>query len=320
MPIEISNWIAENFNIGVEFQTKILYSLIVILLILFLRWVANKILARRIEDSNTLFMGRKWIGYLALALGILFVGSIWLRDAGSLATYLGLVSAALVIALQDPIANIVGWVFIMGRRPFVIGDRIEIGDSAGDVIDIRFFQFTLMEIGNWVDADQSTGRVLHIPNNDVFKNPIANYSKGFAFLWDEIAVVVTFESDWRRGKELLLDIAERRSAHLSKSARQRLQKAARRYMIHYDKLTPIVYTKVVDHGVCLTIRYLTGPRRRRGSQEEIWEEILDIFAAEPKLDFAYPTQRLYHNPTESHPALRPNFQNADAQPKESDPV
>jgi small-conductance mechanosensitive channel len=80
-------------------------------------------------------------------------------SGGSVVTYLGLVSAALVIALQDPITNFVGWVFIISRRPFEIEDRIQIGEDAGDVIDIRFFQFSLNEIGNWVDADQSTGRI-----------------------------------------------------------------------------------------------------------------------------------------------------------------
>lgn len=295
---EITGWIELNFSVNPDIQTKIFYSLVVILSLFLLRLVTNAILNRRIKDTATLYRRRKGIGYLFLGIGFILLVVIWLRGAGSVVTYLGLVSAALVIALQDPITNFVAWIFIVSRRPFEIEDRIEIGDVAGDVIDTRFFQFSLLEIRNWVDADQSTGRILHIPNRQVFSENIANYSKGFNFIWNEIPVVVTFESDWRKGKILLQEIAERHTAHLSKSARKRIQSAAKRYLIYYKNLTPIVYTKVVDHGITLTMRYLCGPRRRRGTEEAIWEEILDVFAKDPALDFAYPTQRLYYNPVE----------------------
>jgi small-conductance mechanosensitive channel len=228
-----------------------------------------------------------------------------MRGAGSLATYLGLVSAALVIALQDPISNFVGWVFIVSRRPFEIEDRIQIGEDAGDVIDIRFFQFSLLEIGNWVDADQSTGRVLHIPNRRVFAENVANYSQGFSYIWNEIAVVVTFESDWRKAKHELLAIAQRHAAQASSKARERIRRASKRYLIYYKNLTPIVYTKVIDYGITLTIRYLCAPQRRRSTTEAIWEDVLTFVAGEPTIEFAYPTQRIYYHPVEGPPELGP---------------
>ncbi len=85
------------------------------------------------------------------------------------------ISAGLAIALQGPITNLAGWPFILWRRPLDVGDLIQIGDYAGDVINIRIFQFTLLEIGNWVDADQSIGRIIHIPNGDVFSKSLASY-------------------------------------------------------------------------------------------------------------------------------------------------
>ncbi len=295
---ELTTWIHQNFNLSYDVQTKLFYSLVVILALFLLRLLANAILHRRIHDSASLYRWRKNLGYFSWGLGIFFIAMIWMRGAGSVATYLGLVSAALVIALQDPITNLVAWVFIVSRRPIEIEDRIEIEGVAGDVIDIRFFQFSLNEIGNWVDADQSTGRVLHIPNRKVFSENIANYTQGFPYLWNEIPVVVTFESDWRKAKEILQVIAERHSAELSTEASIRARQVSSRYLIYYKNLTPIVYTKVVDHGVTLTIRYLCATRGRRSSLEAIWEDILDAFAADPALDFAYPTQRLYYHPLE----------------------
>ena len=191
--------------------------------------------------------------------------------------------------------NIAGWVFIIWRRPFDVGDRIEIGGHAGDVIDKRLFMFSLMEIGKWVDADQSTGRVIHLPNGLVIKNPLANYSQGFTYIWHEIPVLVTFESNWEKAKRILQDIANQQSEHLSKEAEKRVKQAAKKFMIFYTKLTPIVWTSVEDCGVLLTIRYLTDPRKRRGTEQAIWEDILRKFAINDDIDFAYPTTRFYHN-------------------------
>jgi small-conductance mechanosensitive channel len=185
-----------------------------------------------------------------------------------------------------------------------VGDRIQIGSNAGDVIDIRVFQFTLMEIGNWVGADQSTGRIIHVPNGKVFAEPLANYSKGFHYIWNEIAVLITFESDWQKAKEILLGIGSRHAEELSASAEDRVRRAARRFMIFYTKLTPTVYTTVKDSGVLLTIRYLCEPRRRRGSEEAIWEDILTEFAGCADIDFAYPTRRFYDSLLEKKSANR----------------
>jgi small-conductance mechanosensitive channel len=226
------------------------------------------------------------------------------RNDLDLATYLGLLSAGLAIALRELVANFVGWAFILWRRPFEVGDRIQIGDTAGDVIDLRIFQFTLLEIGNWVDADQSTGRVIHVNNGQIFTLSLANFSKGFQYIWNEIAVLVTFESDWEKAKEILAGIASKHGEELSTSAEEKLHEAARRFMIFYSKLTPTVYTSVRDCGVLLTIRYLCDPRRRRSTEESIWEDILHAFAENDDIDFAYPTQRFYDNLHEGKPGAR----------------
>ena len=239
-----------------------------------------------------------------MVLGILLIGRLWFAGLQSLVTYLGLLSAGLAIALQDLVKSFAGWVFIVWRRPFVLGDRIQIGPFAGDVIDIRIFKFTLLEIGNWVQADQSTGRIVDIPNSLVLTDTLANYTKGFEFIWSEIPVLVTFESNWRKAKALLLEIAGRHAAHLSRSAEARIKEASKRFMIFYTKLTPTVYTSVEASGVLLTIRYLIEPRKRRGSAQAIWEDILDEFARHDDIDFAYPTTRFYNNLLEGKPGAR----------------
>ena len=211
----------------------------------------------------------------------------------SLGTFLGLASAGLAVALHDTIANMAGFLFIEARKPFRVGDRIELDGVAGDVIDIRLFQFSIVEIGNWVDADQSTGRIIHVPNSITLKKPLANSHLGFEYIWHEIGVLVTFESDWKKAKQLLLGIGKENAEYLSNGAQTQIRRAARKYLIVAGTLTPTVYTTVKDSGIMLTMRYLVDPRQRRGTEQKMWEDILDAFASESNIDLAYPTTRFY---------------------------
>ncbi len=248
---------------------------------------------------------RKGASYAMYACAFVVVGRIWFHGFESLTTYAGLLSAGIAIALQSPLVNLAGWLFIIWRKPFEVGHRVQVGDHRGDVIDQRLFMFSLLEVGNWVDAEQSTGRVLHIPNGQLFTTVLANYSQGFRYIWNEVPILITFESDWRLAKRLVQQIAGELGERLGEAAQEQLREAAKKYMIFYTHLTPVVYTSVRDSGVLLTLRYLCDPRQRRSSEEEIWEKILSAFERAERVDFAYPTQRLYANDREGKPQTRP---------------
>lgn len=301
---QLSKWASATLGLNSEQQSRVAITFALVLGVLLVRWLVLAVVYRRTDDVRIHYRWKKVTSYVSFFLCATLLFRVWFGGMTSLATFLGLLTAGIAIALRDPLVNLAGWAFILWRRPFVVGDRVQLGDTAGDVIDLRIFQFSLMEIGNWVGADQSTGRVIHVPNGLVFTQSLANYTKGFQFIWNELPVLVTFESDWRKAKALMTEIAERRSLHLTQEAEERLRKAARRFMIFYSRLTPTVYTSVEDSGVMLTLRYLCPPRERRGSAQEIWEDILDAFAAHDGIDFAYPTQRFYDNRSEGKPPLR----------------
>jgi len=285
-------------------EAKLFYSLLALVAF----WIVRRItlaLMLRGREVQVQYRIRKMVAYITWPLAFLVIGRIWFAGFEAVSTYLGLLSAGLAIALQSPLVNLAGWAFILWRQPFKVGDRIQIADHRGDVIDQRIFMFSLVEIGNWVDADQSSGRVLHVPNGKIFSEVLANYGQGFQYIWNEIPVLLTFESDWRTAKKLLLELANQHGASISNAAQQQLREAAKKYMIFYTTLTPTVYTSVRDSGVLLTIRYLCDPRKRRGSEQEIWEAILEAFARHDHIDFAYPTQRFYSNEREGKPGTRP---------------
>ncbi|MDZ7724569.1 MAG: mechanosensitive ion channel family protein [candidate division KSB1 bacterium] len=280
-------------NISQPVLYKLFLSLVIFIVLTTARYLLNLFILKRIEDHERIYYMRRTFVYIYTVLLVLMIGRVWIKGLESITTFLGLASAGLAIAMHDTVANIAGWVFIISRKPFKVGDRIQITETAGDVIDIRFLQFSVVEIGNWVDSDQSTGRIIHIPNSKVLRDPLANYQIGFEYIWNEIPVLITFESNWKKAKKLLSDIVVKHAEHLSQNAQEQIRRAAEKYFIHYSALTPIVYTSVRDSGVLLTLRYMVDPRQRRSTEQQIWESVLDAFNAEPDISLAYPTTRFY---------------------------
>ncbi|HEX2768688.1 MAG TPA: mechanosensitive ion channel domain-containing protein, partial [Geobacteraceae bacterium] len=187
-------WLHKATGIPIGLYNQLFTSLAGIAFLWSLRWLILKLVRRQAEDLQVRYRWQKISGYAAFVLTVLLVGRILFEGFHSAATFLGLLTAGLAIALKDPLVNMVGWMLIIWRRPFAVGDRIQIGIHAGDVMDLTVFRFTLAEIGNWVHGDQITGRIVHIPNGKVFVEPVAIYSRGMHdFIWNEVAVLVTFE-------------------------------------------------------------------------------------------------------------------------------
>lgn len=274
-------------------QHKIVFSFFVILFLWLIRALVLTMVWRQTKNVKVRYQWKRSLSAIIPFVGLFFIGAIWLPAFDQFGAFLGLFTAGLAIALKDPLTNLAGWLFILFRKPFVVGDRVQIGEHAGDIIDIRLFQFTILEIGNWVDADQSTGRIIHLPNGKVFQQSQANYSTGFEYIWNEIQVNITFESNWQLAKKILQEIIDKRAEHLSKEAEKEIFEASKNFMIYYKHLTPIVYTKVQEFGVRMTIRYLCNPRKRRGTENEIWEDILMQFGKNADINFAYPTTRFF---------------------------
>ncbi|MGB5566027.1 MAG: mechanosensitive ion channel domain-containing protein [Acidimicrobiia bacterium] len=291
-------WLQENLGMSADLSFRIAATLATVVIAVVVRWLIVRWLNRTITDGDVLFRARKAITYITMSVAVFLLTWIWVPFFDDLGTFLGLLVAGLAIALADVFLDLAGWLFIMLRRPFRVGDRIEIDGTAGDVVDVRAFRFTLLEIKSWVDADQSTGRLVHVPNGHLFRHPTANYTEGFFHIWHEMPVLVTFESDWRRAEELIrvalepLAIAEEDFRREEAAA-----SAARDYVIKFREMGATVYVSTRDSGVLLTARLLVEARSRRNVEDEFWRALLTAFEAEPSVELAYPTVRTYlHDP------------------------
>lgn len=272
---------------------KAVFTAAFVLVALLVRLALSRIVLPRISNPERRYAIAKTTRYVLLAFlsaGLLWT---WIGDRTGLATYLGIASAGLAIALQQPLMNLVGWLYIVGRHPYQNGDRIEIGPHKGDVVDIGMMHTTLIEVGNWVQADQSTGRLLHVPNAWAITQATANATEGFGFVWEELPITVTFESDWREAKRRIEEAVAVDADAIRAQAERQMHASSDEYVIFYRNLTPIVWTSLGPNGVTLTARFLCEPRRRRSTKADLTERVLDAFKQQPVVELAYPTTRFF---------------------------
>lgn len=291
-PVFAQSLLQDIFTVESELHKHILETFFVALIGYVLMFGFIGFINRRVKDIKARHVIRKNTIYIISLTILVIVFFIWVQNLNSITIFLGVAGAGLALALQEVILCVAGWMLILVRHPFEVGDRIELNGIKGDIIDIRLFQTSLLEIGNWVNADQSTGRIVNIPNSFVFKAENYNYSRGFEFIWHEMPILVTFESDWKRGKDIMMVHAKKMAEGLEEKVRRKIDIMRNRYMIYYGKLTPIVYVNIKDSGVELTLRYLTEAKKRRFTQDYLCRMILEDFEKEPTVNFAYPTWRI----------------------------
>ena len=182
----------------------LLWILAIIIFIGFLR----RVLKKRIDNVSVRYKAQKGveiIGYVLIALLILMAFTV--ESIKDYTIIIGLFTAGITFTLQELILSIAGSFYIFFVKVYKPGDRIEINGIKGDVIDIDSIYTTLMEIGEWVSSDNYSGRIVKISNAFVFKGPIKNYSMDFPFVWDELNILITYDSDVALAKKLVLEKA-----------------------------------------------------------------------------------------------------------------
>ncbi|MGL4738947.1 MAG: mechanosensitive ion channel family protein [Cellulosilyticaceae bacterium] len=253
------------------------------LIIMILKAYTLRLFRRKNQDLNKAYMSKKIIGSSYLVIGIIAILIIWYDSSQYIVAFIGLFSAGMAIAMKDILLNVIGGLYILWASPFKVGDRIEIAGQMGDVIDVRLMQFSMLEIGNRISGEQSTGRIIHIPNMQIFNFPLANYEKGFRFIWNEMVVPIDRTSNWEMAKEMIYHLLEQETHEMIEAAQSQIEEAGKKYLIYYNNLTPIIYTELKDNHVVLTIRYLCEPRKARMTEHQLWEAILKTFENHPDI-------------------------------------
>jgi len=287
---------------------RLIGTLIIVLVALVLTAIGRRIALATFDEQERQYIASKWLSRLIWLVAVTLTVALWSPNASQFITVLTIIGAGLAVALRDVLLSFVGWLHLQLHPPFRRGDRVEINGVRGDVVDIGLTQTTMLEVGEWVEAHQSTGRLVHVPNGWIYIHGVKNYTEGFEFLWFEQSIIVTFESDWEAARDIVLEIAYDTVPNCEDPARQQLREMTSEYLVQMNVLTPYVYVSLADAGVKLTLRHLTSARGRRSVRHDLISEILRRFQAHENIAIAYPTYRIDSGPVASPSVPQPSRQ------------
>lgn len=261
--------------VSLPLAVKLLAAVLGIVVIHITFRLLEKTLPRHFSRGDVRYRVRKFLVLCGYVIGILFMAILFGDRLGRLTFALGVAGAGIVVALQDVVAAIAGWFAIGVARLYIVGDQIQVGDTRGEVIDISLSRTTLMETGNWVSGDLYNGRIARIPNGSVLKGPVFNYSRGFRFVWDEIKVRFTLDSDHILAREILLQIAKENISDYVAKTEKSWKHITDDFKIANLRREPTV-TLVVDGG-CLefTLSYVVDYLRQTGMKDQLFTRIVE---------------------------------------------
>jgi small-conductance mechanosensitive channel len=240
--------------------------------------VLEQTLPRRFGRANSRYKVRKFVIFSGYVTILLFLALLFEDRLGRLGFAIGVIGAGVAVALQDVVASVAGAFAIGFSKLYMVGDRIQIGDTKGDVIDIGLLRTTLLETGNWVSRDMYNGRIVRVPNSAVLKGPVFNYSQGFQFIWDEIKVVFTTSSDYQFAREMLQRVAKEAIGDYLVEAEASWKAMSDYYESENPPLEPTVTLVVNSGNLEFGVSYIVDYTKRTTMQDHLFTKIVQEVA------------------------------------------
>jgi len=261
-------------------------------LYLIFKILLDRVVANKLDDDKLRYSFRKAVSFAYLLVLFIAVVTIWIPNPEALLVAYGLMAAGIAVALSDLFKNLAGGVIIFFTKPFSVGDRVEISGEFGDVVDVDIMYTTLMETREWVDGDQTTGRLNIIPNGLILTSVVNNYTKDNEFIWDEITIPVTYQSDWKAASKIMLDTVKDETSAIIKKSNKEYSHLQDKYYLQAKHTEPGVFMKLTDNWIQLAVRYITPARKRRALQNQLSKTMLGKFEKSKKINIASATYEI----------------------------
>lgn len=262
-----------------KYTILIFYTILTLIIGKSLIYILKKQLIR-INNNRLQYKTLNFIKLIISIIQILIIYLIWESNIKNAMTLISFISAAITLSLKDYILNLFAGFYIKLYKPFKLEDRIEIKGQKGDVINLGSLFFELLEISDNY-GHQSTGVVSIIPNSIIFTETVKNMNKGFKYIWDEIKVQISLDSDVILAKKALYKIIN--NIDVIKNIPIKMKNELKNntsYRMYYNKYEPMIYTEVKDKHIELNIRFLINPKKARLVESYIWNEILKEYKNE----------------------------------------
>ncbi len=276
-------------SVSLSFLGKCVAAVIGILCIHAVFHMLEQTLPRRFGRADARYKVRKFIVFSGYLLILFFLAILFEDRLGRLSFAVGVAGAGVAVALQDVLASIAGAFSIGFSKLYKVGDRVQIGETRGDVIDIGLLRTTLLETGNWVSRDLYNGRIVRIPNSTVLKGSVFNYSQGFQFIWDEIKVLLTTTSDCQLAREMLLRVAKEAIGEYLVEAQASWKTISDNYRSANPRLDPTVALVVNGGSLEFTVSYVVDYTKRVAMQDQLFTKVVEeIVNSKGRIQWASP--------------------------------
>ena len=268
-----------------------------------LAWIVNaaglRIINRHEEDPREQYANRQALSTAVMVVAIVVIGILWARLLQHTGTFLGIIGAGLAIALREPLLSFAGRIAIFAGHMYAVGDRIEINKMSGDVIDVGFFYTRMMEIGNWISGDQYSGRIVQFANAQIFGTPVFNYTRSFAYIWDEVKLPITYASNFQEATRIMLETGSKYTREFLAGAQQSVERMQRYFLVSNFELKPQVYLGFDSNYVTLTLRYLVEPKKRRAARNYLFSHMLEEIQQRNDISFGSTTMEVAVTPKDT---------------------
>lgn len=274
----LCNYISKLTTVDVGVIKVILLTVIVLAIFSILKTVGRSLIRNKLSGKGEYVLNQsfKIIMNILELFALLLVWSEYIKN---LMTLISVLSASLIYALREIILNFFCGLYIKIRRPFKVEDRIQIDNIKGDVMNVSALDFEVLEVSTKEENGQSTGIVVSFPNSIVISKPVKNINKGFKYVWDELVIKVCLDSDLVQNKQEIYKIVNNIETikSIPRKMKSQINDINTENRIYYNKYDPIIYTKIVDDHVELTVRYLMHPKKSRYVESVIWNKVYSAF-------------------------------------------
>ena len=274
-------------GVTAENGRKLLMTVIVLIVVPLIGWIVAKLISAtgRVTGKKIAFWTKQGTSLFVAVVTILMLISIWFDNPGRLATFLGLITAGVAIAMQRVITSLAGYFLILRGKLFNLGDRIVIGGVRGDVVDLSFLQTTVMEMGEtkgeqadspsiWVRSRQYTGRIVTVSNAVIFDQPVYNYTRELPFIFEEIHIPIPYDSDWHKAEEIILAAAGKHAVKFSELEQKHIDEMKRRYFLGDENPGPRVYWQLTDNWIEMAVRFVVPDHGSRAIKDAMSRDII----------------------------------------------
>jgi small-conductance mechanosensitive channel len=240
-----------------------------------------------IDNAVTRYNFRRILSLAVFLLIALIVVSMLFANWYAAAASLGLISLVLGFALQTPITSFIGWVYILARRPYRVGDRISIGEYTGDVIEVTYLDTTLWEVGGpYVSSNHPSGRLIKFPNAIVLTSAVCNFSwEMFPYIWNEISFQIAYDSDLGFVREGMQRAAEKElGGAMIERVRQFRQVLATTPVdeVEVQERPAVLFRVNANTWIDAKVRYVVDPRRAGSVKSRLLVTMLEQLNAQPE--------------------------------------